>query len=220
MWKSAFTRIVSHSSCESELMALDVGAMLSQFCGWLIQSMGGPLVDKVQAFVDNAGTISLASNPIQPGRNVHVHARYFYVRDLVFGDKLQIEKIPTELQVADIGCSYKGAPNFLRLVDVLMKSARIIHNEPGEPIWESSPSLPKVKQAILRVYSTTDKAMEAPLSTRAWLAGFDWHDKMRIASLAEMLHAQQHTHTHPSAAVQALASAQIEKIEQDDSSQQ
>ena len=116
MWKSAFTRIVSHSSCESELMALDVGAMLSQFCGWLIQSMGGPLVDKVQVFVDNAGTISLSSNPIQPGRNVHVHARYFYVRDLVFSDKLQIEKIPTELQVADIGCSYKGAPNFLRLV--------------------------------------------------------------------------------------------------------
>ena len=100
MWKSAFTRIVSHGSCESELMALDVGAMLSQFCGWLIQSMGRPLVDKVQVFVDNAGTISLASNPIQSGRNVHVHARYFYVRDLVFGDKLQIETIPTELQVA------------------------------------------------------------------------------------------------------------------------
>ena len=210
MWKSAFTRIVSHSSCESELMALDVGAMLSQFCGWLIQSMGGPLVDKVQVFVDNAGTISLSSNPIQPGRNVHVHARYFYVRDLVFSDKLQIEKIPTELQVADIGCSYKGAPNFLRLVDILLKSARIIHNDQGEPTWESSPSLPKVKQAILRVYSSTAEAMEVPPSTGTWLAGFDWHNKAPTASLTVMLHAQQQARPHPSATVQALASAQAE----------
>ena len=142
------------------------------------------------------------------------------MRDLVFGDKLQIQKIPTELQVADIGCSYKGAPNFLRLVDVLMKSARIIHNEQGEPMWEISPSLPKVKQAILRVYSTTAEAMEAPSSTGTWLAGFGWHNKVQVASLAFMLHAQQHTRTHPSATVQALASAQAENKAGIDSRQQ
>ena len=132
------------------------------------------------------------------------------MRDLVFGDKLQIEKIPTELQVADIGCSYKGAPNFLRLVDVLMKSARIIHNEQGEPMWESSPSLPTVKQAILRVYSSTAEAMGVPSPTGKWLASVDWHSNAQAAALAVVLRARQQTHTHPSATVQALASAQAD----------
>jgi hypothetical protein len=47
-WKVSFTTIVSHSSTESELMALDVGATTSQCPRWLIESIGGPVQGKIQ----------------------------------------------------------------------------------------------------------------------------------------------------------------------------
>ncbi len=37
-----------------------------------------------QLFVANTSTIIIAGNPIQPVRNAHVHARYYYVRDLAW----------------------------------------------------------------------------------------------------------------------------------------
>ncbi len=128
---------MSHSSTESELMALDVGATIGQMLRWLVEPIGGPVQGNVQIFVDNAGTISIASNPIQSGRNLHVHARYFYVRDLVYDDQYRIEKIPTELQVADIGCTFKGIKPFLDLRDYLMKCARVVHDSNECPTWET-----------------------------------------------------------------------------------
>jgi hypothetical protein len=135
-WKNSFTKIVSHSSTESELMALDVGATIGQCLRWLVESIGGPIQGRIQVFVDNQGTISIASNPLQSGRNLHVHARYFYVRDLVYDDRFIIEKIPTELQVADIGCTFKGSSTFVSLKKYLMQCARILHDDNGNPTWE------------------------------------------------------------------------------------
>jgi hypothetical protein len=135
-WKNMFTKIVSHSSTESELMALDLGATIGQSVRWLIEAVGGPTQGCIQIFVDNNGTISIASNPVQSGRNLHVHARYFYVRDLVYDEQYRIEKIPTELQVADIGCTFKGSGTFLTLRDYLMYCARVKHDTHGNPFWE------------------------------------------------------------------------------------
>ncbi len=39
-------------------------------------------VGKIQLFINNTRTIIIAGNPIQPGRNAHVHARYYYVATL------------------------------------------------------------------------------------------------------------------------------------------
>jgi hypothetical protein len=135
-WKSMYTKIVSHSSTESELMALDLGATIGQMVRWLVQAIGGPLQGCLQIFVDNQGTISISSNPIQSGRNLHVHARYFYVRDLVYGNEFQVEYLPTGEQVADIGCTFKGSCTFLRLREYLMHCARVVHDVHECPKWE------------------------------------------------------------------------------------
>jgi hypothetical protein len=136
-WKSSFTKIVSHSSTESELMALDLGATIGQMLRYVLESIGGPVQGNIQIFVDNAGTICIASNPIQSGRNLHVHARYFYVRDLVYEHQFRVDKIPTELQIADIGCTFKGIKPFLDLRDYLMNCARIVHDDNENPTWET-----------------------------------------------------------------------------------
>ena len=136
-WKNSFSSIVSHSSTESELFALDLGATMGQCLRWLIQSMGGPTQGTIQIFVDNQGTITIASNPVQAGRNLHVHARYFYVRDLVYDDQFVIVHLPTDQQIADVGCTFKGGPSFRRLRDLLMATTRVTIDEHGIPKWEN-----------------------------------------------------------------------------------
>ena len=66
-WKTSFTSIVSHSSTESELMALDAGATVSEALRWLLEAIRGPVQGTIRIFVDNHGTISIASNPVQSG---------------------------------------------------------------------------------------------------------------------------------------------------------
>jgi hypothetical protein len=115
-WLAHYQRIVSHSSCESELMALDKGATLGQLARRLVELLDFALPTPIPIFVDNRSTIDITSgNPIQQGRNLHIHARYFYVNDLVINKAYTILHLPTNLQVADLMCSYKGAPNFLLL---------------------------------------------------------------------------------------------------------
>lgn len=135
-WKTTLSKLVCHSSCESELLALDVGATTSRMVKWLVEAMGGPTQKEIQMFVDNQGTIDIASNPVQSGRNLHVHARYFYVRDLVYEQEVEICKIATENQIADVGCTFKGGPNFDNLTRYLMGCARAVHNRAGEVDWQ------------------------------------------------------------------------------------
>ena len=71
-------------------MAVNEGATVLQTLRWLIEAMGGPVQGKVQLFIDNTSTIIIAGNPIQPGRNAHVHARYYYVRDLAWGNLVDL----------------------------------------------------------------------------------------------------------------------------------
>jgi hypothetical protein len=135
-WRTSFTSLVTHSSTESELLALDEGATVLQALRYLIEAMGGPVQGKIQLFIDNTSTLTIATNPVQPGRNAHVHARYFYVRDLAYGDLAEIIHLSTDLQLADIGCTYKGGPTFLVLRKLLIDCARIVIDENGNPVWE------------------------------------------------------------------------------------
>ena len=98
--------------------------------------MGGPVQDKIQIFIDNTSTLTIATSPVQSGRNAHVHARYFYVRDLAYGNQAELIHLPTELQLADIGCTYQGGPTFLYLRNLLIECARIMIDENGNPFWE------------------------------------------------------------------------------------
>jgi hypothetical protein len=113
-----------------------LNAEMQELQDWLIESIGGPVQGQVQIFVDNQGSISIASNPIQSGRNLHVHARYYYVRDLIYDDQFVIEKLPTDLQVADVGCTFKGTATFVTLKAHLMSCARILHDDNNNPFWD------------------------------------------------------------------------------------
>jgi hypothetical protein len=86
--------------------------------------------------VDNTSTISISSNPVQSGRNLHVHARFYYVRDLVYDQLVRVEHLETSRQVADIGCSNKGNLNFLTLRNYLINCARVVLDKHQVYVWE------------------------------------------------------------------------------------
>ncbi len=55
-WRVSFTSLVTHSSTESEILALDLGATVLQALRYLIKEMGGPVQGNIQIFVDNTST--------------------------------------------------------------------------------------------------------------------------------------------------------------------
>ena len=136
-WASLFQKIVSHSSCESELMALDKGATIGQHVKWIAELMGADIVTPIHVFIDNQSTINISSNPIQAGRNLHVHARYFYVRDLVYEKEYVLLYLPSADQVGDLLCSFKGTPNYRRLAALFFGCARVESGSDGGLVWNT-----------------------------------------------------------------------------------
>ena len=133
-WKASFQKIVSHSSTESELMSLDTGATTGQYMMWIVQAMGATPRMPIEIFVDNTSTIDISTNPIQPGRNLHVHARYFYIRDCVIDGTYVIRHVGTHNQISDILVTYKDYPNFAKLLNLLLGVA-YLKEEGGEFGW-------------------------------------------------------------------------------------
>ena len=124
-------------------MALDKGATISQYLKWLVEGMGAPTQNTIEIYCDNTGTIDISSNPIQPGRNLHVHARYFYVRDLFNVKRVVILHLRTARMIADVLCSYKGFPNFNTLAPIILNCAMVTKSPNGEYVWSSTRPTPK-----------------------------------------------------------------------------
>jgi hypothetical protein len=138
-WSAQFSRIVSHSSCESELMALDRGVTISQYVGWIIELLGPRILKDVTAiFIDSQSALDLSRNPIQPGRNLHIHARFFYVRDLLIAGAFALCKISSGNQIADVIVTFKGSDIYHYLLKLVMGCAKAVPNEKGEIEWDTS----------------------------------------------------------------------------------
>ena len=138
MWRSAWQNIVSHSSTESELMALDKGATLGQYIKHLLGEMGFSIIGPISIFVDNQAAIDLSSNPIKTGRNLHMHARYFYIRDMVYHEEYVLIQIPTTEQISDVLVTYKGGPVFQKLYARIIDCAYVFFDANENPIWDNS----------------------------------------------------------------------------------
>jgi hypothetical protein len=138
MWMSFYSGIVCHSSCESELMALDKGATIAMLIKWLCEVVGFPTTGPIQIFVDNQSAIDISTNPVQSTRNLHVHARYFFVRDLVRIAAVKLYHLCSKDQLADILVTFKGTPSFHRLLRYLMGCAIVVVGSDGKYRWDTS----------------------------------------------------------------------------------
>ena len=117
-WYAKLERIVAHSSAESELMALDAIARQTQHTRWKLTDFGFPPLGPTIIHMDSSSAIQMAENPIQNSRNRHIHARYFYVRDLIHDGSIILRKVPTELNRADMLATYKDVNVYQQLLQM------------------------------------------------------------------------------------------------------
>ena len=117
-WYGRSQPIVAHSSAESELMALDALVRQVQHFRWLLASLHLPVNGPSIIYMDSSSAIGMAENPIQNRRNRHIHARYFYVRDLINEGTVQLSKVNTNDNRADLLATYKDLATFKRLLNL------------------------------------------------------------------------------------------------------
>jgi len=138
LWVVFYSSMVAHSSCESEILSLDKGATLAMLVKYMIEVMGRPVQGPITIFVDNQAAIDIGSNPVQASRNLHMHARYFYVRDLVRMGVVKILHLASKDQLADILVTFKGSPCYNQLLRYLMGCAIVVADGEGKYRWDTS----------------------------------------------------------------------------------
>ena len=99
--RSVKQRLVSKSSSESELIAIDDALNsvieISNLCKEL------NIYNVPTLYQDNLSTIQMIKNGKQfDGRSSHIRKRYYYIKELVSNKEINLEHMPTEFMKADI----------------------------------------------------------------------------------------------------------------------
>ena len=100
-WKSDLKKTLALSSCEAEFMGLtDVAREVIWLCRFLDEIGVEYNIPKI--YCDSASAIKWAEDPVQHQRNKHVELKYYYIRDAVAQNLVEVWKINTIHNVSDI----------------------------------------------------------------------------------------------------------------------
>ncbi|KAL0444457.1 UNVERIFIED_CONTAM: hypothetical protein Slati_2168400 [Sesamum latifolium] len=86
------------SICEAEYVA---ATMATQECLWIRRLIRENANHPIQIFCDNESAIKLAENPVFHARSKHIETNY-HLFERVLSQDIELQKIRTEKQVADI----------------------------------------------------------------------------------------------------------------------
>ena len=123
-WKSSLHKTLAHSSCEAEYIALsEIGREIIWLCNFFDEI--GVKYHRPQIFCDSASAIKWSEDPIQHQRTKHVEIDYYYIRDIIAKEKVDLFKIDTESNLADIFTKNVDTKTFNRLRPYLMGWKRV-----------------------------------------------------------------------------------------------
>lgn len=118
-WQSQRQGSVSMSTTEAEIVAASDATRelvwLKRIFSSLLDMEKSPLL-----FVDNEAAVKLAHNPEFHKRTKHIRIRHFFVREAVMNNEIEVERIGTEEQVADIMTKALPKPRFQILRSALI----------------------------------------------------------------------------------------------------
>jgi hypothetical protein len=101
IWRSRKQKSVALSTMEAEFMALSDAVKEIIWIRALLLAMGYELDQATTIYEDNNACIELARDPKHRERAKHIDIRYHFIRDHDTKKHIKIEKIETELQLAD-----------------------------------------------------------------------------------------------------------------------
>nr|GFA20445.1 ribonuclease H-like domain, reverse transcriptase, RNA-dependent DNA polymerase [Tanacetum cinerariifolium] len=101
-WSTQKQATVALSSCESEFIAATAAATQALWLKRLLRKLTNSKEDKVTIRVDNKFAIQLMKNPVFHGRSKHIDTKYYFIRECVEREDIQVEFVSGEYQRADI----------------------------------------------------------------------------------------------------------------------
>lgn len=116
-WKTQVQKCVSLSAVEAELVAGSEAAREVLFLRNLLRELG--YHPKPTVFTDSMGCIQVAKDPAQHWRLKHIDTRYFFLRDLVQTNTIEVKHVPTSMNPADLFTKPCGNHIQSRLVPLL-----------------------------------------------------------------------------------------------------
>jgi hypothetical protein len=114
---------VAKSSCEAELIALDVGCEDVVWTRGLLKELGYQQTTPTTVFQDNSSAMMLAIKGILTPRTKYYKIRYFWLKDLIHNSEVQLVKMDTEDMIAD------GFTKVLPLGKFITWRNKIINNQ-------------------------------------------------------------------------------------------
>jgi hypothetical protein len=114
-WQSQKQKVVALSSCEAEYIAATTAACQGVWLARLLAELKGEEADVVTLNVDNQSAIQLSKNPVFHDRSKHIETRYHYIRECIEEDRVKIEFVSTNDQLADILTKSLGRDRFNEL---------------------------------------------------------------------------------------------------------
>ena len=112
-WKSKLQECTATSTTEAEYVVASDAAKEDLWLGWLshifqqVDSDSAPI-----AYNDSQGVVALLKNPVHHNASKHIDVRYHFVRDCVISGKIDLKKISTAANVADLMTKCLSADRF------------------------------------------------------------------------------------------------------------
>ena len=93
---------ITTSSTEAEIVAASLGSLELKACVTLSDELGVSQPAPIQVDVDNSGAVELSRDRKSCHRSRHVDRRFFKVRELSYEGLLEVVKVPTADNMADV----------------------------------------------------------------------------------------------------------------------
>lgn len=100
-WRSCLQKVVALSTTEAEYIALSEASREAVWLRGLMQELGFEQ-EAVKIYCDSQSAIALAKNDVHHEKTKHVQVKYHFIRDLISLKWVEVLKIATAYNPADI----------------------------------------------------------------------------------------------------------------------
>ncbi|RVW48679.1 Retrovirus-related Pol polyprotein from transposon RE1 [Vitis vinifera] len=118
-WKSKKQNVVARSSAEAEFRGMALGLYEALWLRLLLQDLGYLSRQPIRLFCDNKATCDIAHNPVQHDRTKHVEVDRFFIKEKLDDKIVELPKIQSEDQLADILTKVVSSQVFSKFLDKL-----------------------------------------------------------------------------------------------------
>jgi hypothetical protein len=125
-WKTKKQSTVAKSSTEAEYMALSDATAEVIGLRQMLGELGCPQTDPTDIGEDNQGALLIAKNKATNKRTKHIRIRYHHIRDEIEKKQVNIVRVPTQQQTADIFTKALPTVKFARAMQLLDKPEALL----------------------------------------------------------------------------------------------